>query len=116
MKLQDLTIVYICPDHDEKYHTRKLHVESLLKSIGCKTVIHYKSGVENYPACLTAAIVEILESHMNNPVLILEDDVEFVVIKLVTVAFVVFKLFAKRVSLLAMIIVEVEFVFGSNIK
>ena len=77
MKLQELVIVFICPDHNEKYHTRKLHVESLLKTIGCKTVIHYKSGTENYPACLTAATVEILESHMNNTVLILEDDIEF---------------------------------------
>lgn len=77
MKLQDLCIVFICPDHNEKYHERKLHMETLLKNLGCKYVTHYKSGTENYPACLTSATIDILESHMDIPVLILEDDVEF---------------------------------------
>lgn len=76
MKLQDLCIVFICPDHNEKYHKRKLHMETLLKNLGCKDVTHYKSGTERYPACLTAATIDILESHMDVPVLILEDDVE----------------------------------------
>ena len=77
MQLQDLVVVFICPDHNEKYNVRKLHVESLLKRIGCKNVIHYKSSAENYPACLTSATIAILESHMDSPVLIVEDDIEF---------------------------------------
>ena len=77
MKLQDIVVVFICPDHNKKYHERRLHVESMLKRIGCKHVIHYRSGTENYPACLMEAEIEILESYMNTPVLIVEDDIEF---------------------------------------
>ena len=77
MKLQDIHIVFICPDHNEKYNKRRIHMETLLKNLGCKYVRHYKSGTENYPACLTSATIDILESNMDVPVLILEDDVEF---------------------------------------
>jgi hypothetical protein len=77
MKLQDIVIVFMCPDHNEKYNSRRLHMESLLQRIGCKHIIHYKSGTENYPMCLNNATVAILESHMDTPVMILEDDVEF---------------------------------------
>jgi hypothetical protein len=77
MKIQDLCIVFICPDHNDKYRQRRLFMELLLTGLGCKNITHYKSGTENYPACLTAATVDILESHMDVPVLILEDDVGF---------------------------------------
>jgi hypothetical protein len=76
MKLSDIKIVYICPDHNDEFHTRKLHIEKLLSSLGCKDVIHYKSGTETYPACLAYATIEILKTYMNEPILILEDDID----------------------------------------
>jgi hypothetical protein len=79
MKLQDLKVVYICPDHDDKYKARKVHMEALLTRIGFlpEKVEHFKSSTENYPDCLGKAVIEILTKYMNEPVLILEDDVEF---------------------------------------
>lgn len=79
MKLQDLKVVYICPDHDDKYKARKIHMEALLTQVGFlgELVEHYKSSIENYPDCLGKAVIEILTKYMNEPVLILEDDVEF---------------------------------------
>jgi hypothetical protein len=77
MKLQDLKIVFVSPDHNEKYHKRKLHMENMLARIGCKNVTHYKSGTEEYPKCLSKAFVTILRDNLDNPVLILEDDVIF---------------------------------------
>ena len=77
MRIQDLKTVYICPDHNEKYHARKLHMDELLTSLGFKDFTHYKSGTEAYPKCLTDATVDILTQHLNEPVLILEDDIEF---------------------------------------
>jgi hypothetical protein len=79
MKLQDLKVVYICPDHDDKYRARKVHMESLLTQIGfpSERIEHYKSSTENYPDCLSQATIDILKTHMHEPVLILEDDVEF---------------------------------------
>lgn len=70
-------MVFICPDHNEKYKERRAHMESMLQRIGCTHIIHYKSNTENYPACLNEAIVTILESYMDTPVMIVEDDVEF---------------------------------------
>jgi len=77
MKLTDLKVVYICPDHNEKYHQRKLHMDTLLKTIGFTDVVHYKSGTEAYPACLIQALCSILKTNMDTPFLLLEDDVEF---------------------------------------
>ncbi len=77
MKLTDLKVVYICPDHNEKYHSRKLHMDTLLKQIGFHDITHYKSGHEGYPDCLSSATVHILQTYMHEPVLILEDDVDF---------------------------------------
>jgi hypothetical protein len=68
--------VYICPDHNEKYHMRKLHMDSLLTSMGFKDIIHFKSGTELYPDCLGIAIKDILTMYMEEPFLLLEDDVE----------------------------------------
>ena len=76
MKITDFKVVYICPDHNEKYHTRKLHMDSLLTSMGFKDIIHFKSGTESYPDCLGIAIKDILTMYMEEPFLLLEDDIE----------------------------------------
>lgn len=75
-RLQDVKTYYICPDHNEKYHSRKLHMDALLTNMGFTNFQHFKSGTERYPACLIKATVDILRSNMDEPVLILEDDVE----------------------------------------
>jgi len=79
MKLQELKVVYICPDHDDKYRARKVHMEALLIRCGfpIDRIEHFKSSTQNYPDCLAKANIEILTKYMNEPVLILEDDVEF---------------------------------------
>ena len=77
MRIQDFKVVYICPDHNEKYHARKVHMDTMLAELGFKDVVHYKSGTEGYPRCLANANVEILTQYMNEPILLLEDDVEF---------------------------------------
>ena len=77
MRIQDFKVVYICPDHNEKYHARKLHMDSMLDTLGFKDVVHYKSGTDGWPKCLNDATVDILTTYMNEPILLLEDDVEF---------------------------------------
>ena len=77
MRIQDLKVVYICPDHNEKYHARKVHMDTMLAELGFKDIVHFKSGTEGYPKCLANANVEILTKYMNEPILLLEDDVEF---------------------------------------
>ncbi len=77
MKLTELKVIYICPDHNDKYHTRKLHMESLLRKIGFKDITHYKSSTESYPDCLAKANIDILTQYMDEPILLLEDDIEF---------------------------------------
>ena len=77
MKLIDIKTVYMCPDHNEKYHTRKLHMDKLLSTIGFKDFTHYVSSTENYPTCLNMATIDILEKNIDNPIIILEDDVEW---------------------------------------
>lgn len=77
MKLTDLKVVYICPDHNEQYHERKIHMDTLLQNLGFTDIVHYKSGTENYPACLVNATIDILQTYMDVPFLLLEDDVEF---------------------------------------
>lgn len=77
MRIQDFKVVYICPDHNEKYHARKLHMDSMLATLGFKDIVHYKSGTDGWPKCLNDATVTILTTYMNEPILLLEDDVEF---------------------------------------
>jgi hypothetical protein len=77
MKLQDLKVVYICPDHNDKYRVRKAHMDTILAQIGFTQIEHFKSSTEDYPDCLARANIAILTKYMNEPVLILEDDVEF---------------------------------------
>jgi hypothetical protein len=77
MRIQEFKVVYICPDHNEKYHARKVHMDTMLAELGFKDVVHFKSGTDGYPKCLADANVEILTEYMNEPILLLEDDVEF---------------------------------------
>jgi hypothetical protein len=78
MKLLDCKVVFICPDHNEKYNKRKIYMEGLLKKIGFKNITHFKSGNERYPWCLTLATINILKENLDEPVLILEDDIGFI--------------------------------------
>jgi len=75
-KLTDFKVVYICPDHNEKYHKRKLYMDTLLRTNGFTDIVHYKSGTEQYPKCLNRATKDILLQYADVPFLLLEDDVE----------------------------------------
>ena len=77
MKLQDIKVVFINPDHNEKYHKRKLYMENLLKQIGFRDIVHHKSSNEQYPLCLTLSTIDILKKYMDEPFLLLEDDIEY---------------------------------------
>ena len=77
MKLIDIPVIFICPDHNEKYSARKTHMFELLSKIGFKSIIHHKSGNEEYPTCLTKATIDILQNYLNDePMILLEDDIE----------------------------------------
>lgn len=78
MKITDFRVVYICPDHNEKYTKRKNHMETMLTKMGFKDIIHYKSGTEKYPDCLSIATMNILKLCLDVPVLVLEDDVNYI--------------------------------------
>jgi hypothetical protein len=52
-------------------------MDTMLAEIGFKDIVHFKSGTEGYPKCLANANVEILTQYPNEPILLLEDDVEF---------------------------------------
>lgn len=52
-------------------------MESMLATLGFKDIVHYKSGTDGWPKCLNDATVTILTTYMNEPILLLEDDVEF---------------------------------------
>jgi hypothetical protein len=77
MKITDFKVIYICPDHNAKYHARKVHMDTLLSQIGFTRIEHYKSGTEAYPACLVNATIDIFQKNMDEPFILLEDDVEF---------------------------------------
>lgn len=77
MKLVDIPVTFICPDHNEKYHSRKEHMIELLNKIGFKSIIHHKSGNESYPKCLVKANIDVLTENLNDePFILIEDDVE----------------------------------------
>lgn len=77
MKLVDIPVVFINPDHNEKYSARKDHMFDLLNKIGFKTIIHHKSGNEAYPTCLAQATIDVLQNYLNDePIILIEDDVE----------------------------------------
>ncbi|CAB4580067.1 MAG: hypothetical protein F2563_04385 [Actinobacteria bacterium] len=72
----EITVVFICPAHNEKYIARKNHMETLCAELGFKDVVHWQSGKENYPECLNLATIQVLEEFADEPILLLEDDVE----------------------------------------
>lgn len=76
-RLQDYKVVFICPDHNEKYTKRKTHMFELLTSMGFKDIVHFKSGTENYPICLVHANIDVLTKYMYEPFLLVEDDIEY---------------------------------------
>jgi hypothetical protein len=84
MKITDLKVIYICPDHNPKYNARKVHMDALLTRIGFTHIEHYKSGTEAYPTCLINATIDVLQKNMDEPILLLEDDVEFTGVDTVT--------------------------------
>jgi len=51
-------------------------MDALLASNGFKDVVHFTSGSESYPNCLSLATIDILKMYMDEPILIIEDDVE----------------------------------------
>jgi hypothetical protein len=77
MKLVDFPVIYLNPDHNTKYRARKKHMDGLLTRIGFKNITHFKTSTEAYPRCLLKATIEVLSMHLDdNPILILEDDIE----------------------------------------
>ena len=78
MRLTDIPVVFICPDHTEKYHARKKHMFSLLEEIGFNDITFFKSRTDLYNGLNIAdAVCEILKTRLDdNPVLIVEDDIE----------------------------------------
>lgn len=78
INLLNIKTYFICPSHNEKYIERQKHMELLLKKLGFTNFIHYKSGTENYPTCLSNATINILNYNLNDePILLLEDDIEY---------------------------------------
>jgi hypothetical protein len=77
MKLQDFKVIFINPDHNEKYHQRKVYMIYFLKKLGFKDIVHHKSGTEAYPLCLTLATMDVLKKYMDEPFILLEDDLEY---------------------------------------
>jgi hypothetical protein len=71
----DIPVVVISPDHNEKYQKRKTKTIELLTKMGFKSITHYKSS-DQYPKCLVQANIDILSQHLDdNPLLIVEDDI-----------------------------------------
>ena len=77
MKIQinNILTIYISPDHNDKYHKRKLHIDSLLEKLNFTNIVHYKSKTDNYPYCLNSAYVDIFIKY-KPPFLLLEDDID----------------------------------------
>lgn len=73
--IQRLKTIFISPDIG-KYEERKRSVEKLLYELGFNQVEHYKSGTQNYPVCVNDATVNILSSNLDQPIILLEDDIE----------------------------------------
>ena len=45
IKLKNILTIYISPDHNEKYHNRKIHMDNLLTKLGFTNIIHYISYI-----------------------------------------------------------------------
>jgi hypothetical protein len=53
-------------------------METLLRKLGFKDIVHFKSGNESYPKCLAVATQDILRKYIDVPFLLIEDDVGFI--------------------------------------
>jgi len=78
MLLLDVPVVFICPDHNEKYRERKEYMFDFLKKLGFKNVTMFKSRNDMYyTKCLSNALHSILLENLNDePLLVFEDDIE----------------------------------------
>jgi len=78
MLLLDVPVVFICPDHNEKYTARKEYMFNFLQKIGFKNVTMFKSETsEIYPKCVAEDTYSILSSRLDDePFLLVEDDIE----------------------------------------
>lgn len=74
--LRKIKTIFICPDHNEKFNKRRKHIEEILAKYRFENVIMYKSGTD-YPHCLHRALHDLLKQNMDEPILILEDDIVF---------------------------------------
>jgi hypothetical protein len=70
-------VVFICPDNSPKYTGRKFTMLWMLQQIGFTNVEHFKSDDIPYPRCLVKATMDILKKYIDEPVLILEDDLAY---------------------------------------
>ena len=50
-------------------------MDALLQSMGFKDIVHFKSGNERYPICLSKATKEIMIRYLDEPFLLVEDDI-----------------------------------------
>ena len=86
ISITDLPVIYICPEHNEKYINRGKNTRDLLERIGFNNIQHYKSGTERYPQCLVNATINILSANLNDsPILIVEDDIGWTGIKTIDI-------------------------------
>jgi len=78
MLLLDIPVVFICPDHNEKYTARKEYMFEFLQKLGFKNVTMFKSRNDlSHTKCLADATFDILSSNLNDqPILVIEDDIE----------------------------------------
>lgn len=76
INLKNILTIFICPNHNDKYHLRKIHMDDLLHKLGFTNIIHYKSSTEKYPFCLNNATIDIFSKY-KPPFLLLEDDIEY---------------------------------------
>ena len=70
-------VVFICPDNSPKYTGRKFTMLWMLQHIGFPNIEHFKSDDIPYPRCLVKATMDILKKYIDEPVIILEDDVAY---------------------------------------
>ena len=78
-KLKDLNVkvVFICPDNSPKYTARKHMMLWLLETVGFSNIEHFKSENIPYPRGLVQATRDILKKYIDEPVLVLEDDIAY---------------------------------------
>ena len=62
MKLCDVNVIFMCPNHNDTYKARKQFTETLLQKIGFTNIIQYTSKHDTYPRSLLNATINILKS------------------------------------------------------